>query len=51
MINNVYPNDLYNGEIGNTSYCFVTYGLGLTSQEKTDIYNIITTFNTTLSRA
>ena len=49
--NNGYPNDLYNGEIGNPSYCFVTYGLGLTSQEKTDIYNIITTFNTTLSRA
>jgi hypothetical protein len=45
------PNDLYNSEVGNPIYATATLGAGLTNTEKTNLYNIITTFNTTLNRA
>lgn len=43
------PNGIYTEGI-NGSMCTVTIGGGLTSQEKTDLYNIIVAFNTALSR-
>jgi len=43
-------NNLYNGEIGDMTYSTVTIGGGLNSSERTDLNNIITTFNTTLGR-
>jgi len=44
------PNNLYEGEIGNQSMCTVTIGGSLNSTERTDLYDIITAFNTALSR-
>jgi hypothetical protein len=43
------PNGVYTEGI-NGSMCTVTVGGGLTSQEKTDLYDIILAFNTALSR-
>jgi hypothetical protein len=46
-----FTNNLYDAGVSDTRYATITYGEGLTSTEKTDLYNIITAFNTALSRA
>jgi hypothetical protein len=45
------PNNLYPGEIGDHRYAWVSIGAGLTSTERTNLYNAINTFQTTLGRA
>jgi hypothetical protein len=45
------PNELYNGDLYYATYSTVTIGSGMSSGEMTDLNNIITAFNTALSRA
>jgi hypothetical protein len=46
-----FTNNLYDPGVSDPRYATITYGSGLTNTEKTDLYNIITAFNTALSRA
>jgi hypothetical protein len=47
----VFPDNLYSGDLGNPNYSFVSIGSGLTDTEIDDLTDIVTAFNTTLSRA
>jgi hypothetical protein len=47
----VFPDNLYNGDLGNPTYATVTIGSGLNDTEIGNLTTIITTFNTALSRA